>query len=481
MTILKTKGNYVMVANEHKVFPKKINDPLFSIVKQFFKQRHEIVNEQGNIVERHLADTRYSDLKPEDFMIESVYTDDDGSKKICLVKRDKSFARVDIPVSKVSIVTIAKDFNREVVVCNTLTDFKNKFNRKEVQGKLLHLVWRNALGYCVKNEEALGLEKFNELMGDIFFEKSEFYRENETFIDKKDFTSGGVLITDDSVGTEPVHLFVEELVQEQLDLNTVTDNFPSSLSGKRGEEVRFTNLFTVNGIDVTAKTELTYRSKNSYISGKQSPNKLESIFTFIKGSISSVLNDEVEISINVTHDDYIFSKVVTVGFVVNHDEIGNLIVSAQTETIRTSTLYKLGIVVKCQVNGTDATPDVYPNWLTCKLTNDKYTLDKTWKDGLLYIGVPTTILPDYNSSFKDLITGEFSYQEEKGNLFVELEVVKPLGEQEQLGLVKVPPNSNDPSTKLSPASAKILRSASLSTTPVLIKTGTQLFSSLGLG
>ena len=428
-----------MLVNEHKVFPKKINDPLFSIVKQFFKQRHEIVNEQGNLVERHLADTRYSDLKPEDFMIESVYTDDDGSKKICLVKRDKSFARVDIPVSKVSIVTIAKDFNREVVVCNTLTDFKNKFNRKEVQGKLLHLVWRNALGFCIKNEEALGLEKFNELMGDIFFEKSEFYRESETFIDKKDFTSGGVLITDDSVGTEPVHLFVEELVQEQLDLNTVTDNFPSSLSGKRGEEVRFTNLFTVNGIDVTAKTELTYRSKNGFISGKQSPNKLESIFTFIKGSISSVLNDEVEISINVTHDDYIFSKVVTVGFVVNHDEVGNLIVSAQTETIRTSTLYKLGIVVKCQVNGVEAIPDVYPNWLTCKLTNDKYTLDKTWKDGLLYIGVPTTILPDHNSSFKDLITGEFSYQEEKGNLFVELEVTKPLGEQEQLELVNLEP------------------------------------------
>ena len=428
-----------MLVSEHKVFPKKINDPLFSIVKQFFKQRQEIVNEQGNLVERYLADVRYSDLKPEGFMIESVYTDDDGSKKICLVKRDKSFARVDIPVSTVSVVTIAKDFNKEVVICNTLTDFKNKFNRKEVQGKLLHLVWRNALGYCVKNEEALSLTKFNELMGDIFFEKSEFYRESETFIDKKDFTSGGVLITDDSVGTEPVHLFVEELVQEQLDLNTVTDNFPSSFSGKRGEEVRFTNLFTVNGIDVTAKTELTYRSKNSYISGKQSPNKLESIFTFIKGSISSVLNDEVEISINVTHDDYIFSKVVTVGFVVNHDEVGNLVVSAQTETIRTSTLYKLGIVVKSQANGVEVIPDVYPNWLTCKLTNDKYTLDKTWKDGLLYIGVPTTILPDYNSSFKDLITGEFGYQEEKGNLFVELEVTKPLGEQEQLELVNLEP------------------------------------------
>ncbi|QFR59315.1 hypothetical protein PS2_0174 [Aeromonas phage PS2] len=428
-----------MVANEHKLFPKKINDPLFSIVKQFFKQRHEIVNEQGNLVERYLADTRYSGLEPEDFMIESVYTDDDGSKKICLVKRAKSFARVDIPVSTVNLLTIAKDFNREVVVCNNLTDFKNKFNRKEVQGKLLNLVWRNALGYCVKHEDAFGLAKFNELMGDVFFEQSEFYREDETYISKSELTSGGVLITDDSVGTEPVHLFVEELVQEQLDLNTVTDNFPSSFSGKRGEEVRFTNLFTANGVDVTAKTELTYRSKNGFISGKQSPNKLESIFTFIKGSAGSVLSDEVEISINVTHDDYIFSKVVTVGFVVNHDEVGNLIVSAQTETIRTSTLYKLGIVVKCQVNGTEVIPDVYPNWLTCKLTNDKYTLDKTWKDGLLYIGVPTTILPDYNSSFKDLIIGEFSYQGNKGNLFVELEVTKPLGEQEQLELVNLEP------------------------------------------
>ena len=428
-----------MLVNEHKVFPKKINDPLFSIVKLFFKQRHEIVNEQGDLVERYLADVRYSDLKPEDFMIESVYTDDDGSKKICLVKRDKSFARVDIPVSTVSVVTIAKDFNREVVVCNTLTDFKNKFNRKEVQGKLLHLVWRNALGFCIKNEEALNLIKFNELMGEFFFEKTELYRENETFIDKKDFTSGGVLITDDSVGTEPVHLFVEELVQEQLDLNTVTDNFPSSLSGKRGEEVRFTNLFTVNGIDVTAKTELTYRSKNGFISGKQSPNKLESIFTFIKGSVTSVLNDEVEIGINVTHDDYIFSKVVTVSFVINQDEVGNLVVTAQTETIRTSTLYKLGIVVKCQVNGTEVIPDTYPNWLACKLTNDKYTLDKTWKDGLLYTGVPTTILPDYNSSFNDLIIGEFSYQGNKGNLFVELEVAKPLGKQDQLELVNLEP------------------------------------------
>lgn len=439
MTILKTKGNYVMVANEHKVFPKKINDPLFSIVKQFFKQRHEIVNEQGNLVERHLADTRYSDLKPEDFMIESVYTDDDGSKKICLVKRDKSFARVDIPVSTVSMLTIAKDFNREVVVCNTLTDFKNKFNRKEVQGKLLNLVWRNALGYCVKHEEAFGLAKFNELMGDVFFEQSEFYREDETYISKSDLTSGGVLVTDDSVGVEPVHLFVEELVQDQLDKNTVADNFPSALTGKRGDELRFTNLFTVDGVDVTAKTELTYRSKNGYISGKQSPNKLESVFTFVKGSVSSVLNDEVEIGISVVHEDYIFSKVVTLSFTINQDEISELKVITQTESIRTSTLYKLGIVVKCQVNGKNVIPDIYPNWLTCKLTNDKYTLDKTWKDGLLYTGVPTTILPDYNSSFNDLIIGEFSYQGNKGNLFVELEVVKPLGEQESLELVNLEP------------------------------------------
>ncbi|WZX10290.1 hypothetical protein ACP1_0001 [Aeromonas phage ACP1] len=428
-----------MVANEHKVFPKKINDPLFSIVKQFFKQRHEIVNEQGNLVERHLADTRYSDLKPEDFMIESVYTDDDGSKKICLVKRDKSFARVDIPVSTVSMLTIAKDFNREVVVCNTLTDFKNKFNRKEVQGKLLNLVWRNALGYCVKHEEAFGLAKFNELMGHVFFEQSEFYREDETHISKSGLTSGGVLVTDDSVGVEPVHLFVEELVQDQLDKNTVTDNFPSTLIGKRGDELRFTNLFTVDGVDVTAKTELTYRSKNGYISGKQSPNKLESIFTFVKGSVSSVLSDEVEIGINVVHDDYVFSKVVTVSFTINQDEVSELKVITQTESIRTSTLYKLGIVVKCQVNSENVIPDVYPSWLTCKLTNDKYTLDKTWKDGLLYTGVPTTILPDHNSSFNDLIIGEFSHQGNKGNLFVELEIVKPLGEQDQLELVNLEP------------------------------------------
>lgn len=428
-----------MVANEHKVFPKKINDPLFSIVKQFFKQRHEIVNEQGNLVERHLADTRYSDLKPENFMIESVYTDDDGSKKICLVKRDKSFARVDIPVSTVSMLTVAKDFNREVVVCNTLTDFKNKFNRKEVQGKLLNLVWRNALGYCVKHEEAFGLAKFNELMGDVFFEQSEFYREDETYISKSDLTSGGVLITDDSVGIEPVYLFVEELVQDQLDKNTVTDNFPSTLTGKRGDELRFTNLFIVDGDDVTAKTELTYRSKNGYISGKQSPNKLESIFTFVKGSVSSVLSDEVEVGINVVHDNYIFSKVVTLSFTINQDEVSELKVITQTESIRTSTLYKLGIVVKCQVNSENVIPDIYPNWLTCKLTNDKYTLDKTWKDGLLYTGTPTTILPDYNSSFNDLIIGEFSYQGNKGNLFVELEVVKPLGEQDQLELVNLEP------------------------------------------
>lgn len=428
-----------MLVNEHKVFSKKINDPLFSIVKQFFKQRHEIVNEQGDLVERHLADTRYSDLKPEDFMIESVYTDDDGGRKICLVKRDKSFARVDIPVSTVSMLTVAKDFNREIVVCNTLTDFKNKFNRQEVQGKLLNLVWRNSLGYCVKQEEAFGLAKFNELMGDAFFEKSEFYRESETHISNTDLTSGGVLITDDSVGVQTVYLFVEELVQEQLDLSTVADNFPSSLSGKRGDELRFTNLFTVDGIDVTAKTELTYRSKNGYISGKQSPNKLESIFTFVKGSTTVILNDEIEIGINVVHEDYLFSKVVTVGFIINKDLSSELKALTQTETIRTSTLYKLGIVVKCEFNNGRVVPDVYPDYLTCKLTNDKYALDKSWKDGLLYTGVPTTILPDHNSSFKDLIIGEFGYQGNKSNLFVELEVVKPLGEQEQLELVNLEP------------------------------------------
>lgn len=428
-----------MIANEHKVFTKWVKDPLYAIVKRFLKERYELVQEQGNLVERHLADVRYSELKPEDFVIESVYLDKDGTGKICLIKRDKTFARVDVPVVQLDMIQIVNEFQLPLVTCSTLTDLKNKFNRGEVQGKLLHLVWRNALGFCVKNDDAYDLVKFNELIGEIFFEKEELYRESDTHISESELTSGGVLITDESVGTQPVYLFVEELVRKQLDKTVVSDNFPDVLIGKRGEELRHTNLFTVNGVDVTAKTELTFKSKNGFISGKQSPNKLESIFTFIRGSKTSVLSDEVEIGILVTHEEYIHSKVITVGFTINQDNITDLTVLSQVERIVSPSMYDIGIVVKCKVGEEFVTPDVYPTWLTCSLTNDKYTLDKTWKDGLLYTGKPTKVIPDFNISFNDLIKGEFSYQNKMANLFVELEVTKPLGPQESIELIQLEP------------------------------------------
>lgn len=428
-----------MVANEHKVFTKWVKDPLYAIVKRFLNERHTLVKEQGGIVEKHLAEYRYTDSKPEDFILESVYLDKNGTKKICLIKRDKTFARVDLPVIQLDMVQLANEFHLPLVTCSNLTDFKNKFNRGEVQGKLLHLVWRNTLGVCVRNAEALNLNKFNNLITNIFFEKEELYRETETSINPTDMTSGGILITDESVGTQSVYLFVEELVEEQLDKTTVSDNFPESLSGRRGDELRHTNLFTVDRVDVTAKTELTFRSKNGYISGKQSPNKLESIFTFIRGSKNTILNDQVEIDILVTHEEYIHSKRVTIDFRIEHDVITELTVSAQTEFVRSPSMYNVGVVVKCKEGETVVTPTGYPEWLSCSLTNDKYLLDKSWDDGLLYVGKPSKIINDLNSNFKDLITGEFVYQGKISKLFVELEVIKPLGQQETIELIQLEP------------------------------------------
>lgn len=417
-----------------------IKDPLFSVVKKFLTTRKGVVEQEGNLTDRLLADHRYSGMQPADFIIETPDISPEGIRRVCFTRRNKTFARVDMEFEPLRLKTIFNDFSVPYVTVATLDDFIAKFKKNQVQGKLLYLTWRDAMGICVNNADLQNLQKTNELFGDIFFKELALERVDDTTIDPVTLTSGVISVTDLSCTDSVVHAFVVENVVEELGLNKIQHNFPTSYTTQRGETIRHLMKFTLADEDVTGVVGVTFSSANGYVDCSLSDNKLEAVFNIIRGSATTDLTDTVTVTLKY---DLIgdVSRKVNITFNILKDTESELKLEGFPVVVNMPRGQTMGVIVKGRFQNQPVTLSQAPQLLTTMLAGVALQSQGAYRGGILYLAV---VNPSAQVRPKDLMMGNFSYQsginQYTAKAFIDMTYLAQDNTKGKLGITKLQPN-----------------------------------------
>ncbi|UOX39544.1 hypothetical protein [Aeromonas phage ZPAH34] len=395
------------MTTEKKTFPRWVRDPLFSPIKQFLNKRLKIITEQGDLVEQLLANDRYKQMKPEDFVAEDIFNSLDGKKRFCLVRRNKQFARVDLELEHVRLKDIFTDQDISFISLTNQAEFIRRFKLGEVQGKLLYLVWRDSFAVCFENNKIMNLTEVDKLFNHIYFDELHLERVDETTIDPNTLTSGVVRIKDRSCSDELVHVFVTENIVEQLALDRIVDNYPPTMILRRGDSFRHLTKIMIGDEDVTGLAEISYISNNGRINVSQTTNKLETIFKAVRGSSTEELQETVTINISVNFMGEVFNKQSVIATRIVPDVVSELKLEGYPVEVTVPTGRQIGIVVKGKFNNNFVSFTQAPNLLTSLVTGMTLTNQGNYRDGILYLG---TCNVDITSGvINDLLKGNFIY------------------------------------------------------------------------
>ena len=431
------------MAIDSKEFVRWVKDPLYAPVKRYLQERLKLITEQGDMVDRQLAELRYQGTNPEDFVIESVTTGKDGVKRISMIRRNRHFAHVDLVLKEVRLRDVLTELKVPVTPILSLADFISRFKNNEVQGKILYLAWRDSIGICLDDVDARTLAKTNELMGDIFFSKMSLVRESETFIDTDTLVSGTIGITDDAIGKEDVHLFVNELVSNELGTNRLEHNFPVMLTEQRGKEIRHQNKITLGGEDVTSKAIVTFSTASGRVICKTTPNNLESVFSVIKGSSTELLTDTITVNMSYSKAGKLIVGKTTIRFDIQKDTASPLTITSKPAKLSVPTANQVAVIVNCAVSGSSVKPTIVPDQLTSLVNNVVLTVQGEQEGGYLYTGRINTPVADHN--VEDLLQGLFVYSlgttSHRATCFIDLDISPAVSGSGKLIENKVDPSS----------------------------------------
>jgi hypothetical protein len=417
-----------------------IKDPLFSVVKKFLTTRKGVVEQEGNLTDRLLADYRYSGMEPADFIIETPDISPEGIRRVCFTRRNKTFARVDMEFEPLRLKTIFSDFSVPYVTVATLDDFIAKFKKNQVQDKLLYLTWRDTMGICVNNADLQDLQKTNELFGDIFFKELALERIDDTTIDPVTLTSGVISVTDLSCTDSVVHAFVVENVVEELGLNKIQHNFPTTYTVQRGETIRHLMKFTLADEDVAGVVGVTFSSANGYVDCSLSDNKLEAVFNIIRGSATENLTDTITVTLKYDPIGDV-SRKVNITFNILKDTESELKLEGFPVTVNIPRGQTMGIIVKGRFQNQPVTLSQAPQFLTTMLAGVALQSQGAYRGGILYLAV---VNPSVQVRPKDLMMGNFSYQsgisQYTAKAFIDMTYLPQDNAKGKLGITKLSPN-----------------------------------------
>ncbi|WNV46026.1 adhesin [Aeromonas phage AerS_266] len=396
------------MTTEKKTFPRWVRDPLFSPIKQFLNKRLKLINEQGDLVDQLLASDRYKQMKPEDFVAEDVFNSLDGKKRFCLVRRNKQFARVDLELEQVRLKDIFSDQSVPFISLANQAEFTRRFKLGEIQNKLLYLAWRDAFGVCFENGKIMDLAETDKLFNHIFFDELHLERADETTIDPNTLTSGVIRVNDRSCSDQVVHVFVTENIVEQLALDRIVDNFPTTMILRRGDSFRHLTKIMIGDEDVTGIADVSYVSDHNRINVSQTTNKLETIFKAIRGSSTEELTENVTINISVNFMGETFTKQTVVVTRIVPDVNSELKLEGYPIEVTVPSGRQIGIVVKGKFNNENVSFTQAPSMVTSLVTGVTLTSQGSYRGGVLYLGTCNANVPQ-GSSVRDLLKGNFVY------------------------------------------------------------------------
>lgn len=281
-----------------KVNRKCINDPLYTPVDRFLKERIAKLEIEGPQDELELARERYTSLVAGDLVIENPVAFPDGITRVCFTARKTGFARVDVDIKRVGLKDILDDFAVPFVEIQDLENLKAYVKTNPGGSTLLWCVWLDNWGVLLTQETAKTVDGPMTAFGDLFFNEYTMTRESLTSIDYDTLVSGNLHLSDASFGAGDYPVFIHELVLEEANLPEITSNLPETITTQRGKEFSIPNTYWFNGVtDITHTATVELSTESGYTIPKRSVdgNFIEGETIF--GSDNVEVTDEIYVRV----------------------------------------------------------------------------------------------------------------------------------------------------------------------------------------
>lgn len=415
-----------------KVNKKVINDPLYTPVVKFLKERIAYLEENGPQSELELARERYTGIVAGDLVIENPVAFSDGAIRVCFVSRKTGFARVDVDITRVQMSEILDDFQIPLVVINDPDHLKAWVKSNPVESALLWLEDRQTYGVILTQEAARTHAGPMSAFGDLFFEEYTTTRESLTSIDYETLESGTLTVKDVSFGEETYPLFIYELVLEEANLPEITSNLPATLTTRRGETFSIPNTYWFAGTqDITLEITLSLSTNSGYVIPTRSNDLLFLNGDTIFGSATENVEDTITVRATYMWNGRPVRKTFRIGTTIEKDEVSDLTLVPVPETIQATTGDTLEVVISAFFTETPVTILVPPTEIVSSRNYGKLSYVNTRPDGgMVYRGTITGSLPSGKETDTDLFTGQFLYNGDDGTPYwgtgyVNIVVVKP--------------------------------------------------------
>ncbi|EBY9763945.1 hypothetical protein D5W64_12600 [Salmonella enterica subsp. enterica serovar Saintpaul] len=248
-----------------KINKKVINDPLYTPVDRFLKERIAKLEVEGPEDELQLARERYTSLIAGDLIIENPVAFPDGITRVCFTARKTGFARVDVDIKRVDIKDILDDFAVPFIEIQDLENLKTYVKTNPTESALLWCVWLNNWGVLLSQEAAKTIDGPMDAWGNLFFNEYTMTRESLTSIDYDTLVSGNLHLSDASFGAGDYPVFIYELVLEEANLPEITSNLPETITTQRGKDFSIPNTYWFNGTtDITHVATVELSTESGY-------------------------------------------------------------------------------------------------------------------------------------------------------------------------------------------------------------------------
>lgn len=402
-----------------KVNKKVINDPLYTPVIKFLKDRIAALEETGPADELALSKQRYDGLVAGDLIIESAVTFPDNVVRVCIVSRKTGFARVDIDIKYVQMDDILTDFAVPMVEIEDVDHLKTYVKEnQDIEPTLLFLKYKQTYGVLLTQSQATTHEGPMAAFGDLFFENFVTERDSLNSIDWETLESGTVTITDPSFGRGVYPLFVYELVLSEAQLPEITSNLPLSISTHRGEAFQIPNTYWFAGnqdITLTATVELS--TKSGYAILERSSDKLEIEGTTIYGSATQVVNDQIVVRVTYDWAGRLVRKNFYVAMEIQKDVVNDLtLVTVPTDVTCTSGDL-IEVSVTANYKGDVVEILIPPTLLRSQRNFGDLTYIRTKSDNtMIYRGTVTGDVSGNQDQVTDLWSATFNYNNNGTNV-----------------------------------------------------------------
>lgn len=416
-----------------KVNKKVINDPLYTPVIAFLKDRIATLEVTGPAAELALSKQRYNGLVAGDLIIESAIRFPDDVVRVCIISRKTGFARVDIDIKYATMEKIVDDFGLPLVEIDDPDHLKTyvKGLVEPIQPTLLYLKDQATYGVLVTQDQATTHAGPMTAFGELFFESYVTERESLNSIDWETLQCGKLTITDPSFGQGVYPLFVYELVLSEAQLPEITSNLPDNITSRRGQTFQIPNTYTFAGTqDITSVATVELSTESGYAILDRSSDLLQIDGETIYGSSDKDVTDTIVVRVTYDWNGRQVHKNFRISLLIEKDLPNDLTVTSTPSEVTATNGDLIEVSLVASYKGQKVEILIPPSKLMSQKGFGNLSYVKTNKDlSMVYRGTVNPSWPTGQDKVTDLWSGEFSFSDNgtivKATGYVNSILVKP--------------------------------------------------------